>query len=93
MRVSYRGMADMAHDFSPDGRLLALGSDRGQVEVWDVDARALLFRYQPHRGKPVHALVISPDGDIATTSDDDDRLVVVRMREVRDRLTELGLGW
>jgi WD40 repeat protein/tRNA A-37 threonylcarbamoyl transferase component Bud32 len=94
LRVPNRSMmADFAHDFSPDGRLVALGSDRGQVEVWDVDAKALLLRFQPHGGRTVHALAFAPNGDLATTSDDDDRLVVVRMREVRDRLTEIGLGW
>jgi WD40 repeat protein len=93
LRVPNRSMADHAHDFSPDGRLVALGADRGQVEVWDVDAQALVFRYQPHGGKAVHYVAFSPDGDIATASDEDDRLVVLRMKELRKRLAEMGLGW
>ena len=93
LRVPNRSMADHANDFSPDGRLVALGSERGQVEVWQVDAKALLFRYQPHGGKTVNGLAFSPEGDIATVSDEDDRVVVLRMKEIRERLTQMGLGW
>ncbi|HKB03646.1 MAG TPA: WD40 repeat domain-containing protein, partial [Gemmataceae bacterium] len=93
LRMPNRSMADHANDFGSDGRLVAVGSDHGQVEVWDVDAKALLFRYQPHGGKTVHYLAFAHDGDIATASDEDDRLVVLRMKEVRERLAEMGLGW
>jgi WD40 repeat protein len=93
LRVPNRSLTDHANDFSPDGRLIALGADRGQVEVWDVDTRELLFRWQPHGGKTVHALAFGPEGDIATTSEEDDRLTVLRMNDVRDRLAAMGLGW
>ena len=91
--VPQRTMADLANDFSSDGRLLALGTDRGHVEVWDLEARAVLFRWQPQGGKVVHGLAFGPNGEIATTSDDDDRLSVLRLPEIRERLAAMGLGW
>jgi eukaryotic-like serine/threonine-protein kinase len=93
LRVPNRTFSEEAYDFSPDGRLLALGTDRGQAEVWDLETRALLFRWQPHGGKPVHGLAFGPDGDIATGSLEDDRLVVLRMKDVRKHLATMGLDW
>jgi hypothetical protein len=84
---------DMAGELGPDGRLLAVGADRGQVEVWDVDTKDLLFRWQPHAGKMVHHLAFGPAGEIAAVSLDDDRLIVLRLPEVRQRLAPMGLGW
>jgi WD40 repeat protein len=92
-RVRNPSLVRYACDFSPDGRFLAVGADRGQAEVWDLDAEALVFRWQPHGGKTVQFLSFGPDGDIATVADGDDRLVVLRMKEVRARLGEIGLGW
>jgi WD40 repeat protein/predicted Ser/Thr protein kinase len=94
LRVPIRTYAvEHAFDFSPDGRYLAVGSNRGQVELWDVDAGNVVFRWQPYGGRPVHALAFTPEGDIATVADGDGRLSVLRMKEIRDRLTEMGLGW
>jgi WD40 repeat protein len=80
-------------DFSPDGRLVAVGAARGYVEVWDIDAKQLVFRWQPHGGKTVTGLTFSPDGDVATVSEEDHRLCVLKLRDLRERLTKMGLGW
>jgi hypothetical protein len=91
--IPVRRFADHTADFSPDARLLALASDRGHVDVWDIDAKSLLFRWQPHSGKAVHGLAFGPAGEIGTASDDDDRLIVLRMPEVKASLAAMGLGW
>jgi WD40 repeat protein len=93
LRIPNHSFVDDAHGFGPAGRLIAVGSDRGQAEVWDVDAKELLFRWQPHGGKTVTGLSFGPEGDIATVSEEDDRLAVLRMKDVRERLADLGLGW
>jgi WD40 repeat protein len=93
LRVPNKSLAEHANDFSPDGRFLAIGSARGHVELWDVDAKAFLFRWQPHGGKSVRHLAFTPDRDVATVADGDDRLVILRLKEVRERLNEMGLGW
>jgi WD40 repeat protein len=93
LRIPNRSFADDAHGFGPAGRLIAVGSDRGQVEVWDVDAKELLFRWQPHGGKTVGGLSFGPAGEVATVSEGDDRLAVLRMKDVRERLSAMGLGW
>jgi hypothetical protein len=85
--------AEAPCDFSPDGRCVAVGAPRGYVEVWDIDAKELLFRWQPHGGRTVTGLTFSPEGDIATVARDDHRVCVLKVREVRGRLTTMGLGW
>ena len=93
LQIPNRSMAEDANDFSADSRLIAVGSEQGYVDLWDVDAKELLFRWQPHGGKSVTHLSIAPDGDIATVAEGEDRLVVLRIAKVRAKLTELGLGW
>ena len=59
-----------ALEFTPDGRSLVLGlgppfgqTGEGQVEVWDVERRALRLRLRGH-GSEVFALAVSPDGGL-----------------------------
>jgi WD40 repeat protein len=93
LKVPIRTIAEEANDFGPGASVVALGVDRGYVELWDLETKALLFRWQPHGGKPVSHLTIGPDGDIATVAQGDDALVILRLAEVKAKLTELGLGW
>jgi WD40 repeat protein len=93
LRIGNWSMTDHANDLSPDGRFVALGVEQGYVELWDVDARSLLFRWQPHGGKTVTHLTIAPNGDVATVAEGESGLTVLRLDEVRGKLTELGLGW
>lgn len=93
MRIPNRSKVDHAIDFSADSRLVAVGAEQGYVDLWDIDAKERLFRWQPHGGKLVTHLSIAPDGDIATVAEGEDRLVVLRMAKVRAKLAELGLGW
>ena len=93
LQVPIRTISEEASDFGPGASRVALGVDRGYVELWDLEAKALLFRWQPHGGNRVMDLAIAPDGDIATVAEGDDALVVLRYKEVKAKLTELGLGW
>jgi len=92
LQVPVRTIAEEANDFGPGANVVAIGVDRGFVELWDLETKSLLFRWQPHGGKPVSHLAISPDGDIATAAQADDTLVVLRLAEVKAKLAELGLG-
>ena len=93
LRIPNRTISEEGHAFSPDGRFVALAADKGHVEVWDIDKRELLFRWQPHGGKVVEYLSFSPEGDIYTIAQNDDRLMVLRMNEAREKLAAMGLGW
>jgi WD40 repeat protein len=93
LQIPNRAFVEHGNDFSPDGRLIALAADKGQVEVWDTETRELLFRWQPHGTRQVEFIGFAPNGDIATVAQNDDRLIILRMREVRDRLSNMGLGW
>lgn len=48
-------------DAAPDGRLLAIGTERGEVIAWDHARRAERWRAARHRG-PVSAVRFHPDG-------------------------------
>lgn len=93
LQIPNRSFAEHGNDFSPHGQLLAIAADKGQVEVWDTETREFLFRWQPHGTKQVEFLSFAPNGDIATIAQNDDRLIVLRMKEVRERLSRMGLGW
>lgn len=93
LSVQNRGFVEHGSAFSVDGRFLALAVDKGQVEVWDINSRSLLFRYQPHGSKAVEHITFAPNGDMATTAQNDERLMVLKLQALRERLSEMGLGW
>ena len=47
--------------FSPDGKVLAAGTEDGTLEFWDVEARKLRLTLPAHSA-PTIALAYSPDG-------------------------------
>lgn len=48
--------------FTSDGKHLIVGSNRPDIELWDVDSRELVGHFQGHIGDWVEGVVISPDG-------------------------------
>src|SRR5262249_51890187 len=67
--------AGRAVAFSPDGRILACGSDRGAIRLWDVATGRERQRLAGHRGRG-NRLTFSPDGRLLASAGDDTTALV-----------------
>ena len=59
-------------DYSPDGRTVAFGTGDGRVEIFDLNSRQRIKRWQAHAG-PIDCLAFYPKNNnwLATVSGDD----------------------
>lgn len=63
-----RAWAWRAQAFSPDGKIMASGDDRGTVRLWDTHSRRLLHTLTGHK-KGVSIVTYSPDGKTLASGD------------------------
>jgi eukaryotic-like serine/threonine-protein kinase len=88
-----RTVLPSASAFSADGKLLAIGYHNGFVELWDVEGKRELFRWQPRGQREVHQIAFSPDNADIATSDGAAPVQLLHLVELRRRLATMGLDW
>jgi WD40 repeat protein/tRNA A-37 threonylcarbamoyl transferase component Bud32 len=80
-------------EFSPDSRFLARAGERGFVELWNVDAKQEILRWQPHSGNAIGAIKFTPEGWLATTAQKHGNLHILKLDPIRKFLEPMGLDW
>lgn len=79
--------------FSPDSRLLALGDERGHLQLWDVERGEELCLWKQHT-KAVTLLRFTPDGGtLVSRAGDSADLHFLDLHKLRRQLAEVGLDW
>jgi hypothetical protein len=76
----------MSLAISPDGKLLATGSESGTAKLWDVDKGKLHAALQGHSGM-VHDIAFSPDGGTIATSGEDKTVRLWDVATGQERIT------
>lgn len=56
-------------DWSPDGKLLAVGTNNNGLQVWDVSEQKLMQTWESPTGTPIISLAWSPDGMIIASGE------------------------
>ncbi|MEM6252337.1 MAG: TIR domain-containing protein [Cyanobacteria bacterium P01_D01_bin.156] len=57
--------------FSPDARLLAIGLEKGEIQLWQIEPKRLLLTTMVHSEAPVTDLAFSSDGQIIASASED----------------------
>lgn len=75
--------------FSPDGQLVASGSDEHSIRLWDVRTGKLLRTLTGHADR-VYSVVFSPDGQLLASGSKDTTVKLWDVRTGRELLTLTG---
>lgn len=66
--------------FSQDGKILAVGTNAGEVEVWDFEQRELLHTLVGHE-KLISSVALSPDGALLASGSHDASVLIWRVAD------------
>ena len=82
---------DLSAAYSPDGKILAIGDDEGNVVLWDTATRTQLAQHAQFGGNdPIGSVTFRPDGKALAVAYDNTGKVVLRDTATRTQLGQLG---
>jgi serine/threonine protein kinase/WD40 repeat protein/tetratricopeptide (TPR) repeat protein len=89
------GVAGVGLAFSPDGKLLAVGTAQGTVRLVDPETGKEYARLEDPNQDRAGTITFSPDGTLlVTTSNNDSQAIHVwDLRAIREQLAEMRLDW
>lgn len=76
--------------WSPDGTMLAVPTQNGQVELWDVDEGSLRRKIDARGGTWILSVAWSPDGNYLAVSSGDDKTRIWRTKDGQRQLRPSG---
>lgn len=92
VEVDSSGVAGIA--FSPDSRLIAIGCWGSGVRLLDAASAAPIATLDAVQSPSAYVdLEFTPDGDRLIGAADSEGVCIWELREIRERLTEMGLDW
>ncbi|MEH2082934.1 MAG: serine/threonine-protein kinase [Nostoc sp.] len=74
---------------SPDGYILASGSDRKNIKLWDLNTKKVLANLSGHT-QAVKSVTFSPNGQILATASDDKTIKLWQVETLEEICTFLG---
>lgn len=81
-----------AFAYSPDGRMLAVGTSQGQIHLWSVDEPAAHPLGLPNHSGMVTALAFDPTGRYLATNGSGKLVGIWDLRRIQQALESLGLS-
>jgi WD40 repeat protein len=78
---------------STDNRLLAVGYENGAVEIWDIQEKEQLLRWQPLGVPAIRHLAFTPDAAFLAASGNWGPVHLLHLGELRRQLADMGLDW
>jgi WD40 repeat protein/serine/threonine protein kinase/DNA-binding XRE family transcriptional regulator len=76
--------------FSPDGNLIATGSEDGTVKIWDASTGNEIVSLQASAFRGVNGVAFSPDGTLLASADADSTIRIWGVPSGREQLTLRG---
>lgn len=93
VRTNLAGRVFGTAAFSPDGRILAVVTDRFTVSLFGFEQQKVVGILRPPVTSTIHCVAFSPDGSQLAVAGAESRVAVWHLKPIEEMLVGYGLGW